>query len=116
MFDFDERLTDLVLEHCRRRLSLVELPLGFGGTRTPREGVLEGLLCEEGNDPARVLELFLGELSSSVLASDSARYRDCSGRAAGGYGLLAAGIQGWCAASAVSVSAIGRWCLPAVLR
>jgi len=63
-----------VLEHCRRRLSLAELPLGFGGTRAPGEGLLEGLLCEEGNDPARVLELFVDELSSSVLASDSPRY------------------------------------------
>jgi glutamate/tyrosine decarboxylase-like PLP-dependent enzyme len=74
LFHYDERLTDLVLEHCRRRLSLAELPLGFGGTRAPGEGLLEGLLCEEGNDPARVLELFVDELSSSVLASDSPRY------------------------------------------
>jgi aromatic-L-amino-acid/L-tryptophan decarboxylase len=74
MFDYDERLADLVFDHCRRRLSCAEVPLGFGEQRTPREGVLEGLLCEGGNDPARVLELFVEGLSSSVLASDSTRY------------------------------------------
>ncbi|HEY5059095.1 MAG TPA: pyridoxal-dependent decarboxylase [Gaiellaceae bacterium] len=74
MFQNDERLTELVLEHCRRRLALAELPIGFGGTRPPDADALDGLLCEEGNDASHVLDVFVNELSSSVLASDSARY------------------------------------------
>jgi aromatic-L-amino-acid decarboxylase len=74
VFQNNERLTELVLEHCRRRLALAELPIGFGGTRPPDTTALDNLLCEEGNDPERVLDLFVNELSRSVLASDSPRY------------------------------------------
>lgn len=74
MFAYDERATELVLEHCRRRLALEPVPLDFGGLRPPDPSVLDGLVTEEGRDPAEVLELFTGELLSSVLSTDSSRY------------------------------------------
>lgn len=74
LFDADERMTELVLDHCRRRLSLDPVPIDFGGSRPPAPGALDGLIGEEGRDAAEVLETFVGELSRSILSSDSERY------------------------------------------
>ena len=74
MFEYDERMTELVLKYCRQRLSTDPVEVGFGGARTPDHTSLEGLLCEEGNDPQRILEIFADELSPSVLSPDSPRY------------------------------------------
>ncbi len=74
MFRHDTEMTDLVLEFCRRRLSLDPVPLDFGGTRPPAAHALDGLLGEEGNDPAAVLRIFSEQLASSVVSCDSDRY------------------------------------------
>lgn len=74
MFRHDAEMTNLVLEFCRRRLSLDPVPLDFGGTRPPPAHALDGLLGEEGNDPAAVLELFSEQLARSVVSCDSDRY------------------------------------------
>ncbi|MFZ0171212.1 MAG: pyridoxal-dependent decarboxylase [Acidimicrobiales bacterium] len=74
MFQHDAELTELVIDFCRRRLSLDPVPLDFGGTRPPAPDSLDGLLGEEGNDPAEVLRIFADELARSVVSCDSDRY------------------------------------------
>jgi len=58
MFQYDVAMTELVIDFCRRRLSLDPVPLDFGGSRPPAPDTLEGLLGEEGNDPEEVLRIF----------------------------------------------------------
>ena len=74
MFVFDEKTADLVLGYCRERLALDPVPLDFGGYATPLADVLDGLIGPEGNDPARVLELFSDRLATAVISSDSPRF------------------------------------------
>ncbi|HLW44891.1 MAG TPA: aspartate aminotransferase family protein, partial [Acidimicrobiales bacterium] len=74
MFVFDEKTADLILGYCRERLALDPVPLDFGGYATPLHGVLEGLISEEGNDPAKVLDLFANRLATAVISSDSPRF------------------------------------------
>lgn len=74
MFVFDEKTADLVLGYCRERLALDPVPLDFGGYATNFRDVLDGLIAPEGNDPARVLELFADRLASAVISSDSPRF------------------------------------------
>jgi aromatic-L-amino-acid decarboxylase len=72
MFEYDPVLTERFFELCRVRLeSAARLPVGFGSGRAPAPGVLDGLITEEGTDPARVLDLFLTELAPAMLATDS---------------------------------------------
>lgn len=72
MFEYDPALTERFLELCRSRLEGAgNLPVGFGSARAPAEGILDGLITEDGTDPERVLELFLRELAPGMLATDS---------------------------------------------
>jgi aromatic-L-amino-acid/L-tryptophan decarboxylase len=72
MFEYDPVLTERFLELCRGRLeSAANLPVGFGSTRAPTPGVLDGLITDDGTDPERVLELFLTELAPGMLVTDS---------------------------------------------
>jgi aromatic-L-amino-acid decarboxylase len=74
MFEFDEKTADLILNYCRERLALDPVPLDFGGYATPLHDVLEGLISPEGNDPAKVLDLFADHLARAVISSDSPRF------------------------------------------
>jgi glutamate/tyrosine decarboxylase-like PLP-dependent enzyme len=74
MFRFDERLADLIVDHCRRRLAADPVTLDYGGMRPPPREVLDGLICEQGTPAETVLDVFANELSTSILSSDSARY------------------------------------------
>ncbi len=74
MFVFDEKTADLVLGYCRDRLALDPVPLDYGGYATPLHHVLDGLITPEGNDPARVLDLFANQLATAVMSSDSPRF------------------------------------------
>lgn len=74
MFVFDEKSADLILGYCRERLALDPVPLDFGGYATPLHDVLDGLISPDGNDPARVLELFADHLARAVISSDSPRF------------------------------------------
>ncbi len=75
MFVYDEALTELVFDYCRRRLSLDPVPLDFGGATTESlEETLQGLVTERGRDPAEVLELFSSHLARAVVSCDSPRF------------------------------------------
>jgi len=74
MFAYDEKMTELVFDYCRRRLSLEPVPLDYGGTRGSPAGLLAGLMGSEGTDPAAVLELFADHLASAVISCDSPRF------------------------------------------
>jgi aromatic-L-amino-acid/L-tryptophan decarboxylase len=74
MFVFDERAADLIIGYCRERLALDPVPLDYGGYSTPLHDVLEGLISPEGNEPARVLQLFADHLATAVISSDSPRF------------------------------------------
>lgn len=72
MFEYDPALTDRFLELCRGRLAAAaSLPVGFGSARAPADGLLDGLITEEGSDPEQVLDLFMTELSPGMLVTDS---------------------------------------------
>ncbi len=78
MFVFDEKMADLVLGYCRDRLALDPVPLDYGGyaasSPTSLREVLAGLISAEGNDPARVMELFADHLATAVISADSPRF------------------------------------------
>ncbi len=74
MFVFDEHTAELIFGYCRERLALDPVPLDYGGYATPLHDVLDGLISPEGNEPARVLELFADHLASAVISSDSPRF------------------------------------------
>jgi glutamate/tyrosine decarboxylase-like PLP-dependent enzyme len=74
MFVFDDKMADLVFGYCRERLALDPVPLDYGGYATPLREVLEGVISPEGNDPARVLELFAERLATAVISPDSPRF------------------------------------------
>jgi aromatic-L-amino-acid/L-tryptophan decarboxylase len=74
MFTYDEQMTDLVFDYCRRRLALDPVPLDFGGGRESFEPILRGLLGESGNEPEVVLQLFAEHLATAVVSCDSPRF------------------------------------------
>ena len=74
MFVFDERTTDLVLSYCRERLALDPVPLDYGGYATDFSQMLDGIIGNGGNDPAKVLDLFAESLSTAVVSIDSPRF------------------------------------------
>ncbi len=74
MFTYDESMTDLVLRHCRERLSLHPVPLDFGGLVDSLDRELAGLMRPEGNDAAGVLDLFIDKLATAVVSCDSPRF------------------------------------------
>src|SRR5580693_4652894 len=74
MFHYDEAMTDLVVAACRERLSMDPVALDFGGLVESLDAELSGLMRAEGNDAAKVLELFIDKLSSAVVSCDSPRF------------------------------------------
>ncbi len=74
MFTFDEKTADLIFGYCRERLALDPVPLDYGGYAKPLHDVLDGLISSEGNEPARVLDLFANRLATAVISSDSPRF------------------------------------------
>jgi glutamate/tyrosine decarboxylase-like PLP-dependent enzyme len=76
MFVYDERLTSLVLDYCRRRLALDPVPLDFGGSRdsTSLRASLEGLISRGGTDAEQIMDVFRNELATAVVSCDSPRF------------------------------------------
>lgn len=74
MFVYDEEMADLIFGYCRERLALDPVPLDYGGYSTPLHDVLDGLISPDGNEPARVLQLFADRLATAVISSDSPRF------------------------------------------
>jgi glutamate/tyrosine decarboxylase-like PLP-dependent enzyme len=74
MFSYDEEMGDLVFDYCRRRLSFDPVTLDFAGEKGPLDAALAGLMRPEGNDPAKVLEIFTDHLAPAVISVDSPRY------------------------------------------
>ena len=74
MFDYDEAMTELVMEFCRERLSLHPVPLDFGGTIPALPAELDGLMRAEGNEAGTVLRLFVDKLATAVVSCDSPRF------------------------------------------
>ncbi len=75
MFVYDEKLTDLIFDYCRWRLSLDPVPLDFGGAvEESLAARLEGLMTEDGVDPAVVMELFDTTLATAVVSCDSPKF------------------------------------------
>lgn len=72
MFEYDPALTERFLDLCRDRLANASnLRVGFGSSRAPAPGALDGFITEDGSDPERVLDLFLTELAPGMLVTDS---------------------------------------------
>jgi glutamate/tyrosine decarboxylase-like PLP-dependent enzyme len=71
MFGYDENLTEFMLQYGRRRLALDPVPLGLGLAGTPDPAALAALLCEDGNDPRRVVEVFYDQVAPSMIPADS---------------------------------------------
>ena len=57
-----------------RRLSMDPDQVGIGPSRPPSAAALGDLLCEEGNDPRRVMEIFADEIEPSLIRPDSPSY------------------------------------------
>jgi glutamate/tyrosine decarboxylase-like PLP-dependent enzyme len=75
MFVYDERLTDLIFDYCRWRLALDPVPLDYGGAVIESLAAsLNGLMTEEGVDPARVMDIFDKTLATAVVSCDSPRF------------------------------------------
>ncbi len=74
MHAYDEKLTSLVLDYVKDRLSLPETPLDHPGDKAEVDAILSGLVTREGMDPARVLEIYNEHLSKTVLSADSPRF------------------------------------------
>src|ERR1700722_4507525 len=74
MFTYDEAMTDLIVAACRERLSMDPVALDFGGLVESLDAELAGLMGAEGNDAAKVLELFIDKLAAAVVSCDSPRF------------------------------------------
>ncbi|MDE3108294.1 MAG: aspartate aminotransferase family protein, partial [Acidobacteriota bacterium] len=71
MFDYDEELGEVVFDYCRARLSEDPVPLDFGSSLDIHPEALRGLISAQGEDPARVLEIFRTTLAPAVVSIDS---------------------------------------------
>ncbi|MDE3009157.1 MAG: aspartate aminotransferase family protein [Acidobacteriota bacterium] len=71
MFDYDEKLGEVVFDYCRARLSEDPVPLDFGSSLDIHPEALRGLISAQGEDPARVLEIFRTTLAPAVVSIDS---------------------------------------------
>jgi len=75
MFVYDEKLTDLIFDYCRWRLSLDPVPLDYGGALHESLATrLDGLINEAGTDPAAVMELFDKTLATAAVSVDSPKF------------------------------------------
>jgi len=75
MFVYDEKLTDLIFDYCRWRLSLDPVPLDYGGAvNESLAASLEGLMTGSGVDPALVMEIFDKTLATAVVSCDSPKF------------------------------------------
>ncbi|HEY8081465.1 MAG TPA: pyridoxal-dependent decarboxylase [Acidimicrobiales bacterium] len=74
MFSYDPGLGEAIFEYCRSRLSIDPVPLDYGGIGEDPSAPIEGLLCEQGNDPGKVLEIFATHLAAAVISIDSPRF------------------------------------------
>jgi aromatic-L-amino-acid/L-tryptophan decarboxylase len=74
MFHYDARMTQLIFDYCRRRLSLDPVPLDSSGDREQLDAVLAGLLGPKGTDPETVLRIFADHLAPAVISCDSPRF------------------------------------------
>ncbi len=74
MFQFDEKMAELVLGYCRDRLALDPVPLDFGGYAPNLQDALDGLINPGGNDAGKVLELFADRIATAVISPDSPRF------------------------------------------
>ena len=74
MFTYDEEMTDAILAYCRERLALDPVPLDYGGVGTHPEEAVEGLITAEGNDPRKVLDVFVNQLAPAIVSIDSPKF------------------------------------------
>ncbi len=74
MFLADERLMSLIFDYCRERLELDPVPLDYAGEKAVLDRALEGLIQAEGNDPAKVMEVFSEHVATAVVSCDSPRF------------------------------------------
>ncbi len=74
MFRLDEDMADLVLEYCRARLALEEVPLDRPGERAALDEALDGIVGRGGNDASHVLRIFETVLAPAVISCDSPRF------------------------------------------
>ncbi|HEY5108777.1 MAG TPA: aspartate aminotransferase family protein, partial [Acidimicrobiales bacterium] len=75
MFVYDEKLTDLIFDYCRWRLSLDPVPLDYGGAVDDSlAAVLDGLITPGGTDPVAVMELFDKKLATAAVSVDSPKF------------------------------------------
>ncbi len=74
MFRYDKRMGELVFDYCQTRLSFDPPSLDFSGEKEPLETALAGLMRPEGNDPAKVLEIFTDHLAPAVISVDNPRF------------------------------------------
>jgi glutamate/tyrosine decarboxylase-like PLP-dependent enzyme len=74
MFRYDERMVGPIFDYCRQRLAFDPVTLDFAGEREPLEAALAGLMRAEGNDPEKVLKVFVEHLAPAVISCDSPRF------------------------------------------
>ncbi len=75
MFVYDEKLTDLIFDYCRWRLSLDPVPLDYGGAVDQSLAArLDGIIAAGGTDPTAVMELFDKTLATAAVSVDSPKF------------------------------------------
>nr|BFE87846.1 hypothetical protein GCM10020093_104470 [Planobispora longispora] len=74
MHSYDERLTSLVFDYMKDRLSLDPVPLDNPGVKDKLEAALAGIISPEGTDPEKVLDLYADQLAPAVISADSPRF------------------------------------------
>jgi len=75
MFVYDEKLTDLIFDYCRWRLSLDPVPLDYGGALDESLAArLDGLINATGTDAVAVMELFDKTLATAAVSVDSPKF------------------------------------------
>ncbi len=74
MFGLDPQMAEIIFDYCRKRLSFDPVTLDFAGEKDALDSVLAGLMRPEGNDPERVLEVFVDHLAPAVISCDSPRF------------------------------------------
>lgn len=74
MFTFDPEMTNLVMTYCRERLAMDPAPLDYTGNQDTLDGVLKGLINENGSNLELVLKAFEDTLAQSIISIDSPRF------------------------------------------